>query len=68
MDEMWFKVPFSKPDISIAADIVEEIMRIDGLDNVEIPQMITIAPAVETWRMKQLTKKKLLNILTGSWL
>jgi phenylalanyl-tRNA synthetase beta chain len=28
------KVPFSKPDITMQADIVEEIMRIDGLDNI----------------------------------
>jgi phenylalanyl-tRNA synthetase beta chain len=27
-------VPYSKTDISIPADVVEEIMRIDGLDNV----------------------------------
>ncbi|MFM2385867.1 MAG: hypothetical protein RL660_624 [Bacteroidota bacterium] len=27
-------VPYAKPDISLPADIVEEIMRIDGLDNV----------------------------------
>ena len=46
MDELFVKVPFSKPDITIAADLVEEIMRIDGLDNVEIQQMITIAPSV----------------------
>ena len=45
---MRFAVPYSKPDISLPADIVEEIMRIDGLDNVEIPSMITIAPATET--------------------
>lgn len=48
MDEMRVCVPFSKPDISLPADIVEEIMRIDGLDNIEIPAMISIAPAVET--------------------
>jgi phenylalanyl-tRNA synthetase beta chain len=30
-------VPLSKPDIEIPADIVEEIMRIDGLDNIDIP-------------------------------
>lgn len=35
-------VPYSKPDISIPADIVEEIMRIDGLDNVEIPSQVLI--------------------------
>ncbi len=28
------KVPFAKPDITMQADIVEEIMRIDGLDNI----------------------------------
>ena len=47
-DEMRVAVPFSKPDVSIPADIVEEIMRNDGLDNVDIPTMITIAPATET--------------------
>lgn len=39
--------PYSKPDISIPADIVEEIMRIDGLDNIDIPDTILIAPSVE---------------------
>lgn len=29
-------VPFAKPDITMAADIVEEIMRIDGLDNISL--------------------------------
>lgn len=47
IDELRVCVPFSKPDISIAADIVEEILRIDGLDNVDIPQAITITPSVE---------------------
>lgn len=47
IDELWVAVPFSKPDISIPADIVEEILRIDGLDNIEIPQSITITPSVE---------------------
>jgi phenylalanyl-tRNA synthetase beta chain len=27
-------VPYHKPDISLPADIVEEILRIDGLDNI----------------------------------
>ena len=39
--------PYSKPDISIPADLVEEIMRVDGLDNIEIPVAISIAPSVE---------------------
>jgi phenylalanyl-tRNA synthetase beta chain len=65
MDEMWVKVPFSKPDITIAADLVEEIMRIDGLDNVDIPQMITIAPAVETLAHEATYKEKVADYLTG---
>ena len=35
-------VPFYKTDVSIQADIIEEIMRIDGLDNVEIPAQVLI--------------------------
>ena len=65
-DEMRFKVPFSKPDISIGADIVEEIMRIDGLDNVEIPTMITIAPSVETLAHEAAYTEKLAEYLAGS--
>ncbi|MGG9961763.1 phenylalanine--tRNA ligase subunit beta [Ferruginibacter sp. SUN106] len=65
MDEMWVKVPFSKPDITIAADLVEEIMRIDGLDNVEIPQMITIAPAVETLAHQTAYQEKVATYLVG---
>ncbi len=65
MDELFVKVPFSKPDISIAADLVEEIMRIDGLDNVEIPQMITIAPAIETLAHEAIYQEKAAGYLTG---
>ncbi|HMK03757.1 MAG TPA: phenylalanine--tRNA ligase subunit beta, partial [Ferruginibacter sp.] len=65
-DEMRVAVPYSKPDISIAADIVEEIMRIDGLDNVEIPQMITIAPSVETLAHEAAYAEKISEYLAGS--
>lgn len=65
MDEIWFSVPYSKPDISLPADIVEEIMRIDGLDNIEIPAMITIAPSVETLAHEAIYKEKTANYLTG---
>jgi phenylalanyl-tRNA synthetase beta chain len=65
-DEMWFTVPFSKPDISIGADIVEEIMRIDGLDNVDIPAMITIAPSVETLAHEAAYTEKTAEYLAGS--
>ena len=58
-------VPFSKPDISIPADIVEEIMRIDGLDNIEIPSTINIAPSVDKDNRKFALKEKMANYLIG---
>ena len=66
MDDMRVAVPFSKPDISIPADIVEEIMRIDGLDNVEIPSAITISPAVETLAHEAAYKEKIAGYLIGA--
>ncbi|HQW84358.1 MAG TPA: phenylalanine--tRNA ligase subunit beta [Ferruginibacter sp.] len=65
-DEMRFCVPFNKTDISNGADIVEEIMRIDGLDNVDIPNMITIAPAVETLAHETAYTEKIAEYLAGS--
>lgn len=37
------KVPTNKPDVLQAADVVEEILRIDGLDNIEIPSRLNIS-------------------------
>ena len=65
-DDIRVVVPYSKPDISIPADIVEEIMRIDGLDNVEIPSAITISPAVETLGLEAACKEKVAGYLTGA--
>ncbi len=65
MDEMRFTVPFSKPDITLPADIVEEIMRIDGLDNIEIPATISLSPSVETLAHEAVYKEKTANYLTG---
>ena len=42
IDELRVAVPFSKPDITLPADIVEEIMRIDGLDNIDILNRIEL--------------------------
>lgn len=64
-DDTWWAVPYSKPDISLPADIVEEIMRIDGLDNVEIPEAITITPSVETDGHKFRYQEKIAGLLTG---
>ena len=58
-------VPYNKPDISIAADLVEEILRIDGLDNIEIPTAITISPSVDLLDTKEQFKNKIANYLVG---
>jgi phenylalanyl-tRNA synthetase beta chain len=65
IDELRVAVPFSKPDISIPADIVEEILRIDGLDNIVIPQSITITPSVEDDQDGKL-REKIAQYLAGS--
>jgi phenylalanyl-tRNA synthetase beta chain len=63
MDAIHLAVPYHKPDTSLPADIVEEIMRIDGYDNIQIPATITISPSVETDRSAAAWKEK-----TASWL
>ncbi|MEO6670213.1 MAG: phenylalanine--tRNA ligase subunit beta [Ferruginibacter sp.] len=64
-DELLVDAPYSKPDISLPADLVEEIMRIDGLDNVEIPSAISISPSVEKDHLKFARTEKTANYLTG---
>lgn len=65
MDEIRLAVPYSKPDISLPADIVEEIMRIDGLDNVEIPASINMSPANDFLAVDENWKEKISNYLVG---
>jgi phenylalanyl-tRNA synthetase beta chain len=65
IDELRVAVPYHKPDVSLPADIVEEIVRIDGLDNIEIPQAITITPSVENDVDGKL-KEKVAQYLAGS--
>lgn len=64
-DEMRFCVPYSKPDIKLPADVVEEIMRIDGLDNIEIPATISITPSVETLAHEVAYTEKVAEHLAG---
>ncbi|MES1218130.1 MAG: phenylalanine--tRNA ligase subunit beta, partial [Bacteroidota bacterium] len=65
IDELRVAVPYHKPDISMPADIVEEVLRIDGLDNIEIPEAITITPSVEENYAKEALKEKTANYLAG---
>jgi len=65
IDELWVAPPFSKHDIELPADLAEEIMRIDGLDNVEIPTSITISPSTEVDYTGFAYKEKISNSLAG---
>ena len=64
-DEIRFDVPYHKPDISLPADLVEEIVRIDGLDNIEIPESIMITPSIGIGEIKETLKEKISNYLVG---
>ncbi len=65
IDELRVAVPYHKPDISLPADIVEEILRIDGLDNIEIPGAITITPSVEEQYAAETYREKVASALVG---
>jgi phenylalanyl-tRNA synthetase beta chain len=65
LDELAVAAPFHKPDISLPADIVEEIVRIDGLDNIEIPTSITMTPSVEENYAEGIFREKVSGYLTG---
>lgn len=45
-DGLKVAVPFSKPDMTVAADLVEEVMRIDGYSKVDIPTHIRVSPSL----------------------
>ncbi|MFL5808384.1 MAG: phenylalanine--tRNA ligase subunit beta, partial [Flavisolibacter sp.] len=65
MDFMTLEVPYHKPDVSLPADIVEEILRIDGLDSIDIPTTISISPSVEENYKAEQLREKISNMLTG---
>lgn len=65
MDAIIVEVPYHKPDISLPADIVEEVLRIDGLDSIDIPTTISISPSVEENYKGEQLKEKISNVLTG---
>ncbi|MGN6163152.1 MAG: phenylalanine--tRNA ligase subunit beta [Flavisolibacter sp.] len=65
MDTLTVAVPFHKPDVSLPADLVEEVLRIDGLDNIDIPTTISISPAIEENYKAEVLKEKISNVLTG---
>ena len=64
-DSFTVQVPLHKTDVSMPADLAEEVMRIDGFDNIEIPTSIMITPATEDNHLAEVMKEKVSNILAG---
>lgn len=65
MDELAVEAPLYKTDITIPADLVEEVMRIDGLDNIDIPATISISPSSEERYAEEKLQEKIAASLTG---
>lgn len=59
------KVPFAKPDITMQADVVEEIMRIDGLDNIPFTGKIAFSLPTGTEGYKPEVKNQIAQVLVG---
>ncbi len=66
IDEIWVAAPYHKPDITLPADLVEEILRIDGLDNVDIDGQVTITPSLEENYITEKFREKVSDYLAGS--
>lgn len=64
-DSLTVDVPLYKTDVALPADIAEEIMRIDGFDNIEIPASITITPSTEKNAFAEVQKERISGILVG---
>ncbi|MEP6683787.1 MAG: phenylalanine--tRNA ligase subunit beta [Parafilimonas sp.] len=57
--------PLSKADVTMPADLVEEIVRIDGLNNIDIPLSITITPSIQQNILSEQLKEKVAQMLAG---
>jgi len=66
LDDLLIAVPFHKPDVQLPADLVEEIMRIDGFDHIEVPANINISPSAETGMEQAALQEKIAGFLVGS--
>ncbi len=66
LDDMLIEVPFSNPDVKLPADIIEEILRIDGLDNIEIPASVKMSPGIDGGLEDAQKKEKIISRLTGN--
>ncbi|HRN72495.1 MAG TPA: phenylalanine--tRNA ligase subunit beta [Ginsengibacter sp.] len=60
------KAPESNPDILHPADVVEEILRISGLDQVPIPTQVRMTPGIHDNAEEALLKEKVASWLMGN--
>ncbi|MCC6186137.1 MAG: phenylalanine--tRNA ligase subunit beta [Chitinophagaceae bacterium] len=58
------KVPTNKNDVSLAADLVEEVLRIDGLDQIAIPSRLNIS-LLKPLENDRAQREKIATILCG---
>lgn len=63
-DGIILQVPSNKTDVTQPADIVEEILRIDGLDNIEIPSKLNIS-LTKPMENDRKPREKMAGLLTG---
>lgn len=66
IDELRVLVPYSKTNISHPADIVEEIIRIDGYDNIDIPASVSMTPALDSGLAASRVKEKQADYLAAT--
>lgn len=64
-DGLILSVPSNKTDVNNGADIVEEILRIDGLDNIEIPSNLNIT-LTRPMQNDRKSRDKIANTLSGN--
>lgn len=63
-DGVTLLVPTNKTDVSLPADIVEEVVRIDGLDNIPIPDRLNIA-LLKSQPTDREAREKIAELLCG---
>ena len=63
-ESITLKIPSNKTDVSQPADIVEEILRIDGLDNIHIPERLNISLS-KPMPNDRATREQIANLLCG---
>lgn len=63
-DSLTVHVPTNKTDVKQPADIVEEVLRIDGLDNIAIPERLNISLARPMPNDRKV-REQLSNLLCG---